>query len=144
MLRITCAILLLYIAVALTGCAAQQATRLTHDRLRECFQLPEDEPVTPEAIKDVLRKDLAVGVTDSYIRAYLKARGIGDQPNELIYPDRRSNGLYCKIMYPPGSIGWSKPIYLIFFQLDENKRLVDLDVQLQHKTPEKHPEMLSR
>ena len=141
MSRIAAAFLLTAALGFINGCAALKPTEATHDRLRECFQIPEDQPVTPDAIQQALEKELTVGVTDSYVRAFLKSRGIGENGNELIYPDLQTNGLYCKIMSPPETMGWRKPIYLIYFQLDQNNRLTDIIVQVDYKTPPKRPEM---
>ena len=120
-------VLLLIVWITQAGCMFHPNHNL-NNRIRMNFQIPEEQSVNEESLRAVLDENLPVGSSDKAIKAYLK-KCLENDPESVIYPDKKNNSIICKILFRRGSKALMKKMYIIEFYLDKDNKLKDIYIE---------------
>ena len=98
-------------------------------RVRKHFAIPEAKALTSKTIRAAIFAKLPTGSTEDQVSSFLKKSGIGKDKFSSHYPADEKGVVVCRIEFDPASGEIVHTHYGIFFQLDNRKRLKDVEVK---------------
>jgi hypothetical protein len=105
-------------------------------RVRQHFAIPEDKPLTAEVIRSAALAKVPVGSAEEQLYSRLKANGVktasevGKADHSYYYPADEEGKVVCRIDLDPGSGEIVHTHYCLVFQLDDGKKLKDVEVKV--------------
>ena len=121
-------VLALMLSILLTAVACEGASSAT-ERFRKYFQLADGKELTPESGRQALLAKIRPGAAEQEVYEFLKRAGIGSDGLSSFYPADKDGVIVCRIEYDRLSPGVVKESYGVFFLLDQQRRLKDVQVE---------------
>ena len=120
-----CPATLIGMALLLAGCNAADETR---ERVRRYFEIPAGQKIVAETIRAAILATVPPGSGTDEVYAYLKRRGIGNDGLSSWYP-AEDGRIVCRVDDNPETLGLVKQSFGIFFLLDQNGKLKDVEAR---------------
>jgi hypothetical protein len=97
-------------------------------RVRKHFAIPDKTPLTEATIREAILAGLPAGSSEKRVYGFLNKCGIGKDEFSSFYPLKRGK-IVCRIEFDPGTGDTVHTHYGIFFRMDADKGLQDVEVQ---------------
>ena len=118
--------------VLLAGCDPQADLE---QRTRRYFEMPASQHVNAVTIRSAILSGTPLGSSPEQVYAYLERRGIGKDGLSAYYPLNylgAKDKIVCLIGYNPKTLGVVKNKFSVFFLMDRDQKLQDIQVQEWH------------
>jgi hypothetical protein len=98
-------------------------------RVRKHFAIPDKTPLTEATIRAAILAGLPAGSSEKQVYAFLNKCGIGKDKFSSFYPLDERGVIVCRIEFDPGTGDIVHTHYGIFFRVDADKGLRDVEVK---------------
>ena len=116
----------LCLMAVLAGCTAQGELE---QRARRYFEIPTSEQVSAKTIRAAILNRVPLGSSLTDVYRYLVAQGIGRDALSSYYPLNDKGEIVCRVEYNPKTPDVVKNSFGIFFVIDHDQKLKDIQVQ---------------
>ena len=114
------------LTVLLAGCSAQGELE---QRTRRYFEIPASQQVSAAAIRSAILNGTPLESSPKQVYAYLERRGIGKDGLSSYFPLNEKGEIVCRVEYHPKTLDVVKNSFGVFFIIDHDKKLKDIQVQ---------------